>query len=73
MEAGKTIFNSIFGGKKKKAEAAPPPLALPDPDSPLAKLAAIKKARIRARRGREGTIYSQTAGPYSGNGLGGTT
>lgn len=44
---------------------------LPDPKNPVAIAAQRRKQRERARRGRQGTIFSQ-GGAYSGTNLGGT-
>jgi hypothetical protein len=47
-----------------------PPVSMPDPEAPAAKIAARKKIDEARMRGREGTIYTNSA--YSKSNLGGT-
>lgn len=68
MEAVKSLFG---GNQKVDTPEIKPPAPIPDPESATARLAATKTLRARAKRGREGTIYSQ-GGSYGGTNLAGT-
>lgn len=66
MSAAKNLFKSLFSAPKAEKQIIP---TMPDPESPAAKLEAVKKLRKRSQSGREGTIYS---GVYGNQNLGGT-
>jgi hypothetical protein len=67
MSGAIKAIGSLFKAPKVEKQELPP---MPDPESPAAKLEAVKKLRRRAQGGREGTIYS---GAYSNQALGGTS
>lgn len=62
VKAISNTFSSIFNPKAPKIPTPDRPIVAADPNSAAAKQATIQKARQRAQKGREGTIYSQSYG-----------
>jgi len=68
----KSITKLVGGLFKMPSVNTQKAIAMPDPGSTTAKLAAQKKLDARRRGGRDSTIYSNQGGAYQGTNLAGT-
>lgn len=69
MSGAIKAIGSFFSAPKLDVPKAAKSIAMPDVNSAQARMESVKRLRARAKKGREGTIYSQS---YSGANLAGT-